>query len=48
MWGKNMNTTTKTDYVIISHHENEGQNFSLLIANKTSEIWQSSDIWEWQ
>jgi hypothetical protein len=35
--GEIINNTEKTKYVFMSHYENEEQNYSLLIANKSFE-----------
>jgi hypothetical protein len=36
----------ETKYMVISWHQNAGQNQSLLITNKSFKMWQSSRIWE--
>jgi hypothetical protein len=38
--------TEKTKYVLMSHHQNAGKNHNIKIANRSSEMWQSSNIWE--
>jgi hypothetical protein len=36
--------TEETKYMVMSHHQNAAQNYTLLIANKSFEMWQSSNI----
>jgi hypothetical protein len=36
----------KTKYMLMSHHQNGGQNHNLLIANKSLKMWQSLNMWE--
>jgi hypothetical protein len=38
--------TEKTTYMLVSHHQNVGQNHHLLIADKSFAMWQSSSTWE--
>jgi hypothetical protein len=38
--------TEKTKYKLLSRHQNAGQSYGIKIANKSFEMWQSSDIWE--
>jgi hypothetical protein len=39
--------TKRTEYVVVSRHQNVGQNHDLLIANN-SKMWLSSGTWEQQ
>jgi hypothetical protein len=41
-------STEKTKYMVVSHHQNAGQNHNLLIATTFFEKWQSSNIWKQQ
>jgi hypothetical protein len=36
----------ETKYVIVSRHQNAGQNHNLLTDSKFFEMWQSLNIWE--
>jgi hypothetical protein len=38
----------KTKYMLLSHHQNAGQNYNIKIGNNVLEMWHSSDIWERQ
>jgi hypothetical protein len=38
----------KTKYMLLSHHENEGQNRDIKIANRSFKMCHSSNIWERQ
>jgi hypothetical protein len=38
--------TEKVKYMVVFRHQNVVQNHNLLIANKSFEMWQSSDIWK--
>jgi hypothetical protein len=36
----------KTKCMLLSHHQNSGQDRDLIIANRSLKMWQSSNIWE--
>jgi hypothetical protein len=36
----------RTWYMLVSRHQNIGQNRDIKIANRYFEMWNSSDIWE--
>jgi hypothetical protein len=36
----------KTEYMLLSCHQNAGQNNDIKIANRCLKMWRSSDIWE--
>jgi hypothetical protein len=38
--------TEKTKYMLLSHHQNTGQNRDIKVANRCLKMWHSSDIWE--
>jgi hypothetical protein len=39
-------TTEKTKYMLLSHHQNAGQNHDRKIGNRLSKMWHSSSIFE--
>jgi len=45
--GLNVNTE-KTRYIVISHHQNTGQNHNILTTHKSFENVVSSNFLEWQ
>jgi ABC-type transport system substrate-binding protein len=38
--------TEKTKFIFLSHHQNAGQNHNIKMANRSFEMWHSSNIWE--
>jgi hypothetical protein len=38
--------TEKTKYILLPHHQISGQNLDIKIANRSFEMWHSSNIWE--
>jgi hypothetical protein len=36
----------KTKYMLLSRHQNAGQNHDIKIPNRCLKVWHSSDIWE--
>jgi hypothetical protein len=36
----------KTKYMLLSRHQNAGQNHDINVSNRCFEMWHSSDIWE--
>jgi hypothetical protein len=38
--------TKKVKYMLLSRHQNAGQNRNIKTANRSLKMWQSSDIWE--
>jgi hypothetical protein len=38
--------TAKTKYMLLSRHQNTGQNHDIKTANRYFQMWHSSDIWE--
>jgi hypothetical protein len=41
-------STEKTKYLLLSHHQNAGQNHDVKIGNRSLKMWHSSNIWEQQ
>jgi hypothetical protein len=39
--------TEKTKYMLLSRHQNAGQNDDMKIVTDVLKVWHSSDIWEW-
>jgi hypothetical protein len=38
--------TEKTKYMLLSCHQNAGQNYDIKIGNRCLKLWHSSYIWE--